>query len=227
MKTNLTLILAVALCAALSCSRPTSVGKFSQRERDIIEKSDSVMYVYTLHEPLDTAVLRTKCVPLDPEEISSPLFKTLTAKMMATVQSPQQDGVGLAATQVGLTHRVIVVLRYDKPGEPFGIYPNARLLSHSDSTVVGPEGCLSFPPYRGDVTRYTSVVVGYTDPVTLQSVCDTVYGYSAIIFQHELDHLDGTIYKDKAPSTWEDGAWKAERDSLGKVGLYLRPSWMK
>lgn len=223
------ILLSLVFFPCLICCTGTGPqgGKFSQREREIILKSDSVMYVYTLHEPLDTAVLRTKCAPLDTEEISSELFRTLTAKMMSTVKSPRQDGVGLAATQVGLTHRVIVVQRFDKEGEPFEIYPNAEILSHGDSTAVGREGCLSFPPMRGDVRRYTSVVVGYTDPRTLWYTRDTVEGFSAVIFQHEVDHLEGIIYKDRVPSVRRDGKWAATRDSLGALGLYGRPKWME
>lgn len=60
----------------------------------------------------------------------------------------------------------------------------------------GPEGCLSIPDARADVERAKTVVIRYTDPATLQTVRDTVSGYTAVIFQHETDHLEGVLFTD-------------------------------
>ncbi len=95
-------------------------------------------------------------------------------------------------------------MRYDLPGEPFGVYPNARLDSLWGERLSGPEGCLSIPGWAGSVPRYQNIIVSYTDPETLQTVKERVEGYTAVIFQHEIDHLDGILYTDRADSLWVD-----------------------
>ena len=55
---------------------------------------------------------------------------------------------------------------------------------------------------RGLVPRYTSVIVSYRDPETLEPRRDTVSGYTAVIFQHECDHLDGILYIDRADTVY-------------------------
>ncbi len=177
-----------------------STGLFTDAEKSLIMQSDSVMRVLLVTNQADSLVLRNKSIALDQSELSLPEFKSLAEKMLRTVQAPQNDGVGIAAPQVGINRRVIVVCRVDKPGEPFEVYPNAKLDSLYGPITHGPEGCLSIPGLRGNVDRYSSVIVSYNDPETLQPKKDTVSGYSAIIFQHECDHLDGILYTDKADS---------------------------
>ncbi len=179
---------------------PVDAGVFTEAENSLIMQSDSVMRVLLVTNQADSLVLRKKSVELNQSELALPAFKALAEKMLRTVQAPENDGVGIAAPQVGINRRVIVVCRVDKPGEPFEVYPNAKLDSLYGPITHGPEGCLSIPGLRGNVDRYSSVIVSYNDPVTLQQRKDTVSGYSAIIFQHECDHLDGILYTDKADS---------------------------
>ncbi len=179
---------------------PVDAGVFTEAENSLIMQSDSVMRVLLVTNQADSLVLRKKSVELNQSELALPAFKALAEKMLRTVQAPENDGVGIAAPQVGINRRVIVVCRVDKPGEPFEVYPNAKLDSLYGPITHGPEGCLSIPGLRGNVDRYSSVIVSYIDPVTLQQRKDTVSGYSAIIFQHECDHLDGILYTDKADS---------------------------
>ncbi len=179
---------------------PVEAGVFTEAENSLIMQSDSVMRVLLVTNQADSLVLRKKSVELNQSELALPAFKALAEKMLRTVQAPENDGVGIAAPQVGINRRVIVVCRVDKPGEPFEVYPNAKLDSLYGPITHGPEGCLSITGLRGNVDRYSSVIVSYNDPVTLQQRKDTVSGYSAIIFQHECDHLDGILYTDKADS---------------------------
>ena len=87
----------------------------------------------------------------------------------------------------------------------------------SDSLAYGPEGCLSVPDRRGDVLRSQEIVIEYTDleqirsgilsrplkheseghETTLPTRRDTIKGFTAVIFQHEIDHLDGILYIDR------------------------------
>ena len=192
---------------------------FTKEQRLIIRQSDSVMYVTTW--PEDSAVLRTPCVELTKAELKSNDLKTLMAKMLATVRSPQHDGVGIAAPQVGVGKRLVCLQRLDKEGGPFEFYPNVRIDSLFGNIGKGPEGCLSVPPMRGLVPRYTSVIVSYLDPETLEPRRDTVTGYTAVIFQHECDHLDGVLYIDRADTVYVSTAWEAERRAYD----YARPEW--
>ena len=192
---------------------------FTKEQRLIIRQSDSVMYVTTW--PEDSAILRTPCVDFTKAELKSKDLKTLMAKMLKTVRSPQQDGVGIAAPQVGISKRLICLQRFDKEGGPFECYPNIHIDSLFGAIGKGPEGCLSVPPMRGLVPRYTSVIVSYLDPETLEPKRDTVTGYTAVIFQHECDHLDGILYIDRADTVYVSTAWEAERRAYD----YARPEW--
>lgn len=117
--------------------------------------------------------------------------------MIETVTDSMQDGVGIAAPQIGVSRRLVAVMRYDKEGMPFEIYPNIRIECFSSEKQTGPEGCLSIPGKSGNVERSEWVVISYTDPSSLETVRDTVEGYTAVIFQHEADHLDGVLFTDR------------------------------
>ena len=208
------LFLAVLLVVLTGCGRG-----FSKAERTIIRESDSVMYVTTIGA--DSLVLRTPSVDLTPSQLKSKDLRTLMAKMLSTVRSPMQDGVGIAAPQVGIDKRVIWVQRFDKEGGPFECYLNPHLDSLFGEVGKGPEGCLSVPPMRGLVPRYTDVIVSYIHPETLLPQRDTVHGYTAVIFQHECDHLDGRLYIDRADTVFVSPSWVAERSRFD----YARPAW--
>ena len=207
------LILA-ALVMALTRPKP-----FSKEQRMIIRQSDSVMYVTVW--PEDSVILRTPCEDLTKAELKSKDLQTLMAKMLATVRAPQHDGVGIAAPQVGISKRIICLQRFDKDGGPFECYLNAHIDSLFGAIGKGPEGCLSIPPMRGLVPRYTNVIVSYIQPETLESKRDTVTGYTAVIFQHECDHLDGRLYIDRADTVYVSTSWEAERRAYD----YARPDW--
>ena len=128
--------------------------------------------------------------------------------MLATVQDPSEDGVGIAGPQVGISRRIVAVQRFDKPGEPFEVYPNIRIVGFSGDTEPGPEGCLSVPGLRGDVMRYRDIDITYTligasadgqsnAALAPRDTTERVQGFTAVIFQHECDHLDGVLYIDK------------------------------
>ena len=178
----------------------TGKQDFTKAERQIIDNSGDVMYVTTM--PGDSAVLRAQSKDLSAKELKSERLRKLIGKMLATVQDPSQDGVGIAAPQVGINRRIVCVQRFDKEGEPFEAYVNVKLDSLWGEKVSGREGCLSLPGLRGYVSRYQSVLVSYIDRETLQPRKDTVHGYTAVIFQHECDHLDGILYTDRADTVF-------------------------
>ncbi|MBO4340328.1 MAG: peptide deformylase [Bacteroidales bacterium] len=194
---------------------------FTSWERTVIEKSDSLMYV-TVY-PEDSTILRTPSRDVPARALKSAELQALLDKMLYTVTDPSQDGVGIAAPQVGINRRIVCVRRLDKAGAPFESYVNIRLDSLYGSIVTGPEGCLSVPPLRGMVPRHSSVAISYANLETGNRIQETVDGYTAIIFQHECDHLDGILYTDRADTVFTDQAWAAERQSF----TYNHPEWWK
>lgn len=220
-KTLSTTAIILAILLSFSCNRPGE--GFTDEERSLINGADSIMRVLTIEDSLDNAVLRSISTDISAEALSSPEYERLVRLMVATVTHPSQDGVGIAGPQVGLNRRVVAVQRFDKPGEPFEVYPNIRIVWRSDSLAYGPEGCLSVPDRRGEVLRSQEIVIEYADTERLNEaddrnhgrqrserllrrkssaaplpVCrDTVKGFTAVIFQHECDHLDGVLYIDR------------------------------
>lgn len=187
--------------ASISCGQ-RGTGRLTKSEKNLISGSDSLMRVLTIYDRADSLSLRSASSVFTNNDLRSSAFKDLVAKMLYTVQDPSQDGVGIAAPQVGINRRLVCVQRFDKPGEPFGVYPNARLDSLWGETVPGREGCLSVPGWAGRVPRFTNILVSYTDPATLETINEEVEGFTAVIFQHEIDHLEGVLYIDKADSLW-------------------------
>ncbi|HCQ72338.1 MAG TPA: peptide deformylase, partial [Rikenellaceae bacterium] len=96
----------------------------------------------------------------------------------------------------GISRRVVAVQRFDKDGEPFEVYPNIRITDRRGEKELGPEGCLSIPGKRGEVSRYRDIDITYTSVRTLRDTTETIKGFTAVIFQHECDHLDGILYTD-------------------------------
>jgi peptide deformylase len=134
-----------------------------------------------------------------------PELQTLMDDMVETMR--QAPGVGLAAPQVGVPLRVIVVeYKEDEADEekPPKLYTlaNPEITHFSEELELGTEGCLSIPGFVGDVERSTAVTVkGFNrrgQPVRIKAD-----GWLARIFQHELDHLDGVLFIDRAAKVWQ------------------------
>ena len=180
----------------LFCDRDKD-GDFTRSELAVLAEADSIMRVLTIEDPSDLAVLRAASCDFSHEALLSDEFARLSELMVATVTHPSQDGVGIAGPQVGLNRRVVAVQRFDKEGEPFEIYPNIRIVWQSDSLEFGHEGCLSVPDRREDVARSQEIVIEYTAVPALETVRENLSGFTAVIFQHEVDHLDGILYIDR------------------------------
>lgn len=204
-------LLLIMTIGTSSCCSPSE--GFSEKELALIESTDSIMRVLTVEDSLDNAVLRAPSKDFSIEALRSETFAELERLMVATVTHPSQDGVGIAGPQVGLNRRVVAVQRFDKGiagadgemGYPFEVYPNIRIIWASDSLSAGPEGCLSVPGRRGDVLRSQEIVVEYADMTSIRDtscedipmIRDTVRGFTSVIFQHEIDHLEGVLYIDR------------------------------
>lgn len=193
MKRYLLICCLLALCA-LSKSTAAQEVDFTR-----LNPSDTLLKVYTIANGEDSLLLRRPSSNFTREEIASESFGVLAKLMIKTVTHPSQDGVGIAGPQVGVLKRVVAVQRFDKEGYPFEVYPNIRITALRGELAPGPEGCLSVPDMRGDVLRYRDIDIEYTSPTTLEVVKENVKGFTAVIFQHEADHLDGILYIDRLP----------------------------
>lgn len=198
-----TILCLAGLFAALSCSRQAGTG-WTAEEKSLIDSGDSVMRVLVISSREDSLFLREKSGGLSPEMLRAPEYETLAAKLVATVTSPEQGGVGIAGPQVGIGRRIVAVQRFDKEGEPFEVFPNIRIAETRGEKVPGGEGCLSVPAGyvpgtdtdHGTVDRWQDITIAYTSPFTLSDTTENVSGFTAVIFQHETDHLDGILYID-------------------------------
>ena len=118
----------------------------------------------------------------------------------------EAPGVGLAAPQIGVSKRVIVVEFGDESDEtiPKQLYVliNPEITSTSKKTVEGIEGCLSVPDVVGEVER-AQVVTVTGQSRTGKMVKIRAQGWLARIFQHEIDHINGVLYTDRAENLWQ------------------------
>ena len=143
----------IALFAAVMFAVACGNMGLTHEELRTIDSADSngIMRVLTIYDRTDSLVLRTPCADFGEEDLErmfadslSPCAR-LASQMVATVTSPEQDGVGIAGPQVGISRRIIAVQRFDKPGNPFEVYPNVRILEGRGDRRTGVEGCLSIP----------------------------------------------------------------------------------
>ena len=135
-------------------------------------------------------------------------LQTLLDDMVETMRDA--PGVGLAAPQIGLSERIIVVEYFERPEDeekedaPKKVWAllNPEIVKSSEETVMGVEGCLSIPGLVGEVERHTSIQVKglnrHGKPVKIKAE-----GWLARIFQHEIDHLNGILFPDRATRVWK------------------------
>ena len=128
----------------------------------------------------------------EPVEYVNKKLRALIDDMAETMY--ETDGVGLAAPQVAVSKRIIVVDDHAGSGLIALINPE---ITHAEGSQVGPEGCLSVPGYFGDVVRFDKITVKGIDPHN-KKVTIKAEGFLARIFQHEIDHLEGHLFIEKA-----------------------------
>ena len=142
-------------------------------------------------------ILRKVCKPV---EKMTPRIETLIEDMFDTMY--EANGVGLAAPQVGILKRIVVI---DVGDENAYCLINPEIVEE-DGEQTGDEGCLSLPGLVGTVTRPDHVVCKALD-INMEEITIEGEGLLARAICHELDHLDGVLYKDRA----EDGLRPAPR----------------
>lgn len=138
------------------------------------------------------------------------VFQLLVTNMIDTMRDA--PGVGLAAPQVAVSQRLVVIEYADDEDEEdeenttsakkLYVLVNPEIVEKSEEMVLGVEGCLSVPDLVGEVDRHEVIVVKalnrYGKPVKIKAE-----GWLARIFQHEIDHLEGVLYTDLTDKVWK------------------------
>ncbi len=147
-------------------------------------------------------VLRTKAKPVQKVSNST---KTLISKMETILK--MANGVGLAAPQIGVPERVILV------APELTVLPLINPeITHAEGEAIGIEGCLSLPGLYGEVKRAAIVEVKATDKLG-KSIKLRFEGLGARVVQHEIDHLEGVLFIDKVDLATLHWAMPASRDA--------------
>lgn len=146
-------------------------------------------------------------------------LRRLIDDMFYTMYNNETRGIGLAAPQVGVSLRVIVVDMQDEDHDPIALV-NPEIVKASRELVCATEGCLSVPGLRGDVERHEWVTVKARDDRGHEKRI-RADGWFARCIQHEIDHLDGILYTDKATNVREADEEEictenAEREARGE-----------
>ena len=150
-------------------------------------------------------LLRKAAGPLAPEELGSEWLHGLITDMVDTLHD--YGGIGLAAPQIGESIRLAIIEIDDESsryGEidsmPLTVFINPVIEVVDAATRGYWEGCLSVPGLRGFVERPQHVKIRYTSDQGEAKELE-LQGFSATVFQHELDHLDGTLFIDRITDT--------------------------
>ncbi|MBK1895817.1 peptide deformylase [Chryseobacterium paridis] len=172
----------------------TNAQKLTSNELAIINQGDidSALPIYqttdlTQHQTLLN--LSSEIDPVDPNTIT--LVKRMKESLLAT-----DGGVGIAAPQVGINRKIIWVERFDKKDNPLEYFINPVIVWRSELQNLGPEGDLSIPEFRDQFYRSKVIQLEYVD-LKGQKYSEIVEGFTAVIFQHEIDHLFGILISDK------------------------------
>ncbi|MEO0896917.1 MAG: peptide deformylase [Bacteroidota bacterium] len=157
------------------------------------EKNDPLR-LFLITNPADSVLLRTQSQDVIPDEDDA-VLNSFIDRLYATVTDSASMGVGIAAPQVGLLRNIIWVQRFDKEGFPFEVYLNPVIRQYSKKRQCGPEGCLSIPEVRDSVFRSYAILLEYDDRKG-EHHYELVEDFTAVIFQHEIDHLNGIVFTD-------------------------------
>ncbi len=164
-----------------------------------IERDERNERVWTIEDPSERKFLRTRVPEFDVQAYDRKSIDNL-AKDMRKIMV-RMRGVGLSANQLGLRVRMFVAQLPNKDGKgysgKFYAILNPSIESRSSKKTVDEEGCLSVPGLYGTVERLEKIVISGMDkqgrPVRIPAE-----GYLARIFQHEVDHLDGKLFIERA-----------------------------
>jgi peptide deformylase len=149
--------------------------------------------VFKNHLETDFSVLTSQSLEVD---LNDTCLRDLVSTMFKTVTDSLSRGVGIAAPQIGINKRVILVQRFDKVDEPFEAYINPKILQYSKLMALRAEGCLSIDNFREEVERSYAILIEYYT-IDGKKEIEMIEDFTARIFQHEIDHLDGILFTER------------------------------
>ena len=146
-------------------------------------------------------ILRNKTKDIPINEIKSENIQKIIEKMIKTMR--KHNGAGLAANQIYEPIRICIIEVLDNPRYkhlntiPLKILINPKVIIKKDTATFNSyEGCLSVPNLRGKVKRYNTINVTYYT-MEAKKITEDIKGLESIVYQHEIDHLDGYLFTDK------------------------------
>jgi len=171
---------------------------FILEQQRLIHQGDSLtpMRVLVITNKQDSLVLRKKSKAVLFSKQQDSTLALLSKRLVATVQDSATLGVGIAAPQVGILQNIICVQRFDKENEPFEVYYNPTIKQYSKKTQPCKEGCLSIPDRMDTLEIRAYAILLEYDKIDGSHQYEMVEDFTAVIFQHEIDHLKGILYTD-------------------------------
>ena len=146
-------------------------------------------------------ILRNKTKDIPINEIKSESTQKIIEKMIKTMR--KHNGAGLAANQIYEPIRICIIEVLDNPRYkhlntiPLKVLINPKVIIKKDTATFNSyEGCLSVPNLRGKVKRYNTINVTYYTK-DAKKITEDIKGLESIVYQHEIDHLDGYLFTDK------------------------------
>lgn len=176
----------------------------NEEEKKLIRNGNehSPMRVLTIDNEADSIFLRTPSVDVDIEIIKSDKdLQHFIKRLKVTLEV--EEGVGIAAPQVGIGRNIFLFCRTEEPDMPVQVAINPRIVSTPDTIVCFEgDGCLSIPGIAGNSIRFPWVLVEYYDENGKKieeklSGHSRREGFTGVVFQHEYDHLQGALFIDK------------------------------
>ena len=178
------------------------------------EKNEPLRVLLTSDEH-DLMILRADNLEVNPKDI---VLKELIGRMFQTVTDENKPGVGIAAPQIGINRRVFLAQRLDKPEHPFEFFINPEIVWYSKVLRKGEEGCLSIAEAYDTVYRSYAIQITYYD-LEGKHFQEVVEGFTAVIMQHEMDHLNGILFTDHVE---EQRVREYEEASIKNELVYLK-----
>lgn len=201
MRTPIIVLVIYVLLSSCSITKNKKIindkENFSKSEIDLIfsDIADVPMRILLITNKEDSIILRSKSKDVYVNSKDT-ILNYFTQRLYSTVTDPYNPGVGIAAPQVGILKNIIWVQRFDKDNSPFEVYYNPKIDKYSELKQTVLEGCLSVPDIQDSLDmRAYSILLQYDNPKG-EHICEMIEDFTAVIFQHEIDHLNGIMFTD-------------------------------
>ena len=168
--------------------------KYTKQEISRITEGtiESALPIFQTSDSLQHHVLLDQSMNANPkDQYTKILINRMYLALLSTV-----SGVGISAPQVGINRNIIWAKRFDKDGKPLEYFINPKILWRSEVLNLGPEGDVSIEVFRDNFYRSQVIQLEYFD-LNGKKHTEIVEGFTAVILQHEIDHLSGILISDK------------------------------